>query len=164
MNRPQVPPKPTRNTIRLRLRAMGMRSVRAVKKPLLSKRHVQQRLQFARKFRHFRWGKTIFSDEKIFRVRPGGKIRFASKKFRFRFSLNAFRLRCWVQAGASKYTARYTIRTVQKAEGLMVWAAMKSNGTIWLRRCPPKVDSAAYQSILGSALSFIRPRYVFHPC
>ena len=55
--------------------------------------------------------------------------------------------------------ARYTVPTVQKPEGLMVWAAMKANGAICLRRCPPQVNSLAYQSILQSAMRFIKPRY-----
>ena len=70
--------------------------------------------------------------------------------------------RCWKLVTASKFVAKYTQPTVQKAESLMVWAAMKSSGAICLRRCPPKVDAAAYQGILESAKSFIRPRYVPH--
>lgn len=38
----------------------------------------------------------------------------------------------------------------------MVWAAMKSTGEICLRRCPPRVDAAAYRGILNSAKGFIR--------
>ena len=53
--------------------------------------------------------------------------------------------------------AKYTIPTVQKAESVMVWAAMKSNGAICLRRCPTRVNAAAYQAILQSAKPFIRP-------
>jgi hypothetical protein len=42
----------------------------------------------------------------------------------------------------------------------MVWAAMKKNGAVCLRRCPPRMNAAAYQDILESAKAFIRPRYV----
>ena len=58
--------------------------------------------------------------------------------------------RCWKLKTASKFLAKYTVPTVQKAEGLMVWAAMKSDGAICLRRCPPRVNAAAYQAILMS--------------
>ncbi len=50
--------------------------------------------------------------------------------------------------------------SVQKAESVMVWAAMKKNGAVCLRRCPPRMNAAAYQDILESAKAFIRPRYV----
>lgn len=60
----------------------------------------------------------------------------------------------------SKYIGKYTVATTQKAEGVMVWCAMKSNGQLFLRRCPPKVKAAEYQGILQDALTFIKPRFV----
>ena len=69
--------------------------------------------------------------------------------------------RCWKLKTASKFLAKYTVPTVQKAEGLMVWAAMKSDGAICLRRCPPRLNAAAYQAILMSARGFIRPRCTY---
>lgn len=54
-----------------------MRNIRAVNKPMLNRAHQRQRVEFARKFLRFNWAKTIFSDEKIFRVRPGSKVRCA---------------------------------------------------------------------------------------
>ena len=66
--------------------------------------------------------------------------------------------RCWKLVRDKKYVAKYTVPSVQKPEGLMVWAAMKANGAICLRRCPPKVDAIAYRSILSSAKAFIKPR------
>lgn len=55
---------------------MGMRSVRAVNKPLISRATARKRVEYAKKFRTYNWKRVIFSDEKIFRVRPGGHIRF----------------------------------------------------------------------------------------
>ena len=81
-----------------------------------------------------------FSDEKIFRARPGGLVR------------------CWVQKGANKYSAKYVTPVQQKHIGLMVWAAMDGKGNICLRRCPPKVNAVAYQDILATALTFIKKR------
>ena len=115
-------------------------SARALRKPLLSKVNRKKRLDFAKKFRECNFKKTIFSDETIFRVRPGGHVR------------------CWRPRGESKFTPKYLVRTVQKPEGLMVWAAMKSDGSICVRHCTNKVNAAEYQQILGSALSFIHPR------
>ena len=40
----------------------------------------------------------------------------------------------------------------------MVWCAIKADGSICLRRCPPRVNAAAYRGILESAKAFIRPR------
>lgn len=87
------------------------------------------------------WQNVIFSDEKIFRCRPGGQIRF------------------WRQKNESKYVAKYVVPQVQKAEGVMVWAAMNGAGKIELKRYPAKVKSGDYQAILASAKAFIRPRY-----
>ena len=41
----------------------------------------------------------------------------------------------------------------------MIWAAMKSNGAICLRRCPPRVNAVEYRNILQGAKSFIKPGY-----
>ena len=59
---------------------------------------------------------------------------------------------------ASRFDAKYTASVTQKPEGLMVWAAMDGKGKLILRRCPKKVKSADYQTILGDSLSFIRRR------
>ena len=136
----QTPPKPSARHVGRMLHQMGFRSVRAVKKPLISLVNRKKRLAFARRYRNFDFGHVIFSDEKSFRVRPGGHVR------------------CWKLVGLSKFEAQYTVPTVQRVESVMVWAAMKSNGAISLRRCPPKVKAADYQTILQSAVSFIRPR------
>jgi hypothetical protein len=101
----------------------------------------QKRLKFARRFNGFDFKKTIFSDEKIFRVRPGGHVK------------------CWRLKSESRMLPKYLIRSTQKPEGVMVWAAMKADGSICIRRCPSKVNASAYQGILSSALSFIKPRF-----
>ena len=120
-----------------------------VYKPLLTRLHKSRRYAFARRSGQWsadQWKRVIFSDEKMVRVRPGGKIR------------------CWMPRTAGRYTARYSIPSVAKAEGLMyVWSAINGRGEIILRRCPPKVNSVEYQTLLGSALPFIRPRCVCMP-
>ena len=84
----------------------------------------------------------FFSDEKIFRVHPGARVC------------------CWLAPNESRFKAKYLTSSVQKPEGVMVWAAMKSDGAICLRRCPPKMNAAAYQGVLASAKKFIKPRCV----
>ena len=106
-------------------------------------RHRTLRRQFAAKFLCWpkeKWRNIIFSDEKIFKVRPGGKVKY------------------WKQINQSKFAAKYVIPQVQKAEGVMIWAAMNGKGNIVVKRCPPKVKSQDYQDILGQAATFIRPR------
>lgn len=65
----------------------------------------------------------------------------------------------WVPKTATKFDARFVGLAVQKPQSLMVWAAINGRGQLVLRRCPPKVKAGDYQSILDSALSFIKPRY-----
>jgi hypothetical protein len=67
-------------------------------------------------------------------------------------------VRVWRRKG-KRFDGRYTVPTVAKAEGVMVWAAINSDGEVVIRRCPTTVDSAGYQEILKSALSFIRRRF-----
>lgn len=139
----QVPTKPNARTVQRALRSMGFANVAAKRKPLLSQKHMLQRRRFASKHMGWsvaRWSKVIFSDEKIFRVRPGQAVR------------------CWWRKNESRFVAKYTIATTQQAQGVMVWAAMRGNGSIVLRRCPPKVKAVDYQAILESAKAFIRPR------
>ena len=121
-----------------------MVSRKVVYKPLLGPVHKMKRKAFATKFRNWTaadWKNVIFSDEKMWRMRPGGRIR------------------CWRPKGASKYLARYTIPAVAKSEGVMIWAAMNGNGDIIVRRCPKKINSMEYQRILQNSLQFIRHRY-----
>ena len=141
----QVPPRPSRATVSRILARQGFVSRRAVKRPLLTMRHRKLRREFAKKVGRWsadQWKKIIFSDEKIFRVRPGGQIR------------------CWKQKTDKKFVAKYVIPTVQKPEGVMIWAAMNGAGRIVLERCPPKVNSSAYQAILQTHKRFIQPRSV----
>lgn len=107
---------------------------------MLSRRHQKSRVEFARKHLHASFSNVIFSDEKIFRVRPGGVVR------------------CWRKISHSKYDARYVMPTTQKPAGLMVWAAMKSNGRVIVKRCPHRMNAPAYQSVLQKAIRFIKPR------
>ena len=102
---------------------------------------MQTRLLFANNMMGFDFSRVVFSDEKIWRTRKGGKVRV------------------WRRRG-KRYDAKFTVPTVAKAAGVMVWAAINGKGDVIVRRCPTSVDSAGYQDILKSALHFIRPRCV----
>ena len=139
----QIPRKASKNAVRRMLLAAGFVSVTAKHKPLLSRVNMRKRLAFARAYLNYtKWGKVIFSDEKIFRVRPGGRVR------------------CWYRKSEQQYQPKYTVPTVAHSESVMVWAAMDGSGAISLRRCPPRVNAAEYQTLLGSALPFIKRRCV----
>ena len=139
----QVPHRMSHDTVTRILREAGFRSVRPARVPLLSATNKRKRLLFAKrhlKYQH--WGKVIFSDEMIFTVRPGSKVRR------------------WIPRNANKFSPKYAHLTVAHPEKVMVWAAMDSSGAICLRRCPEKVKAKEYQDILTSSIPFIRRRYV----
>ena len=127
--------------VRRWLRAEGVYSCWAAGKPLLTTRHIKKRLEFANKHMVFDFSKVVFGDENIWRIRQGGKVW-------------VWRRRC------KRFDAHYTVPTVSKAEGVMVWCAINGAGELVVRRCPTTVDSLGYQQILKSALKFIRPRCV----
>ena len=116
----QIPPRPSARTVERILNKAGFRSLRSKKMPVLNRVNRFKRLDFAKKNSNTNWSRVIFSDEKIFRVRPGALVR------------------CWVVPNDSRFKAKYLTFSVQKPEGVRVWAAMKSDGFICLRRCPQK--------------------------
>ena len=125
---------------------MGFVNRKAVKRPFLTRLHIRARSKFAQKFKRWdvaKWSKVVFSDEKLFRTRPGRVVR------------------CWRPKSGNKFSAKYVNQAQQQPESLMVWAAINGKGKLSLRRCPKKVKSADYQDILKSALRFIRPRCLF---
>lgn len=96
------------------------------------------RLAFAKKFMGKDFDKVVFSDEKMFRFRPGLSVGV------------------WRPKGADRYRAQYTVKTTQRSEGVMAWAAINSAGEYILRRCPKKMKSEDYQELLADCLPFIR--------
>ncbi len=89
----------------------------------------------------FDWQRVVFSDEKIWRIKPGGHVRVFRKR-------------------GDRYKARYTQKTVGKSVGVMVWCAINGAGQLVVTRCPETVDATAYQNILQENIHFIRPRCV----
>ena len=88
------------------------------------------------------WKNVIFSDEKMFRLRLHKQIR------------------CWKPVSANRFDAKFTIPSVGRVDGVMVWAAINGAGKICLIRCPPTINSMGYQQILQDAMPFIKPRCV----
>ena len=54
------------STIQRRLRESGVTYRSPIPKPLLTERHILQRLQWARKYKNQDWSKVIFTDESSF--------------------------------------------------------------------------------------------------
>lgn len=133
-------------TVRRFLKAQGFRHVNAVRKPLLSERTVNKRKEFAKRFRNWtprNWRRIIFSDEKVFKMRPGGRIK------------------CWRHIGEKKIVAKYVQGVVQNSQGIMVWAAISGKGKLVFKRMPERVKSKEYQDTIRSVLNFVKPRYAF---
>lgn len=155
----QVPAKPGPGTVRNVLRRMGMVSRKVVFKPLLRQQTIRKRRIFAQQYRKWpmhKWARVIFSDEKLFRVRPGAHVRCWRPK-----SAKAFQAQYTCQLLA--YFHRYVHKTVMKAQALMVWCAIDGTGRLFLLRCPAKINAAGYQGLLGQALTFIKRRCLYQP-
>lgn len=109
----------------------------AVKKPMLNKGHIQKRLAFCKAYLHWTqemWDNVIFSDESQF----------------VRYSLRRRYVRRMV---GNRFQSQYVCRTVMHGGfSIMVWGAIKSDGSRTLSLCPPKVNSISYQQILRSSL------------
>lgn len=91
--------------------------------------------------RHSTCPQVVFSDEKIFRARPGGVTRV------------------WRRRG-DRYKAGYTTATTARTFGVTVWCAIDSSGRCITRRCPDRLNSTGYQAVLATAKAFIAPRRV----
>ena len=134
-----MPKKVSAKTVRKILKKHGYGSYVASRKPWLTPRHIRARLAFAKAHLQYSWKKVIFSDEKIFRMVPGGFVKRWRRK-------------------VDKFVAKYTLPSHPNKQGLMVWCAINSTGDLCLRRCPEKVKATGYQGILQSALNFINPQ------
>jgi hypothetical protein len=137
---PQMPLKVSHDRIRDWLREKGIYSCWASKKPLLSNANIIKRLAFANRMMTYDWGKVVFSDEKMWRIKPSTE-----------------QVRVWRRKG-DRYSPQYTIKTTSRSVGVMVWAAINSSGQVIWKRCPESVNAQAYQDLLASAIHFIRPR------
>ncbi len=127
-----------RSTIARSLKERGMKSGEKKKKPLLSKKHVQARLKFAKEHLAWTvddWKRVIFSDEsKINRFNSDGR---SWTWFRDSKTVESRNVNPLVQAGGG---------------GLMVWGCLTHLGPGYLCRIDGSLDCATYISILEDEL------------
>lgn len=125
-------------TIRRRLVEGGLRSYKAVKKPLLRKKNVSARLQFA--LEHIAWTfddwkKVVFSDE---------------SKFNLFGSDGAVKVR---RPKSERLNKKYTVPTVKHGGGsVLVWGCFSGFGIGPLHRIRGKMDRFMYKDILNNIL------------
>ena len=108
-------------TVRRRLLKAGLRSRRPVKKPLLSKKNISDRLKFCRKYKHWTahdWSRVIFSDESPFSCFGNqGSIRVRRRK-------------------GERYKQECTVPTMKHPETVHVWGCFSMRGVGALKVLP----------------------------
>lgn len=111
-------------------RAFDIEYGKATKKPVLSKRHRETRLAFAKSHVNFgdKWYEVVFTDEK--RLCLDGPDGMHAK---------------WMLKGEEKPLARHR---QSNGGGVMVWAGIAGNGTTDICLSKGSVNSEAYQDIL----------------
>ncbi|KAH9631864.1 hypothetical protein HF086_014336 [Spodoptera exigua] len=122
------------STIRRRLRTAGMRHRVPARKPLLTARHKQQRLQFAREYLNYDFSRTIFSDEKVFVSSADG------------------RLSLW-RPNNTRYLERNILPSRRSGRiSFGVWGWMAASGPGELAEISGRMNSEQYTSILDEVL------------
>jgi transposase len=120
------------------LKRVGLRARNKIKKPLLSKKHRKQRMNFVRKYENLTeedWERVIFSDEsKINRLGSDGK----------RWT--------WKKRGEPMKPHHLAEFTKHGGGSLMVWGCITSKGVGYLCRIDGGMDADLYCKILGEEL------------
>lgn len=137
----QLPPNchPSLTTIKDRLRCeFGLKSYRPAKKPALSPKNIQDRLNFCRRYKHWTcedWSKVLFSDET------------SVKQFATYFP----RVR---RPPRTRFVARYTVPVVKHSPTVMIWGCMSAAGvgSLWFMPKDSTINSAVYLKILQEHL------------
>ena len=130
---------PSARTIRRRLQDSELKTRRPAKKPLLSRKNVRARLQFARKYGAWtvdQWKNVIFSDESKFNI-----INSDGKKFVRR-------------PVGKRFDPKYTISTVKHGGGsVMVWGCFSGRGMGPLHQIEGTMDRFMYKDILENLMT-----------
>lgn len=118
---------------------LKLRAYKPARKPLLSSSARLRRLKWCKEHKNWtydNWKTVLFSDEAMFR-QFGGRF-----KLYVRRPVN------------TRYVPRYTIPTVKKCDGLMIWGTMSAKGRGSLHFVPKKttVNSDRYIKILEDKL------------
>ena len=125
------------DTVKRVLRNAGLFGRMAAMKPLLNKRQIQKRCQWCKLYSEFGvndWKNIIFSDES-------------------RIERHSMRRRYVRRPLHQRFQPRYTIKTVKYGGfSILVWGAIKGDGSRMLIRCPIRLDSVSYQAVLDNGL------------
>ena len=135
------------STVKRILRRYSFFGCVAAKKPLLAKNQVLRRKTWCSEYIKSDatfWNKVILSDE-------------------CRLELNPRRQQYVRRLCNTRYLERYTAKVVKHGgKSLMVWGAIKSDGSRTIIRCPNILNSMEYQNVLRSGLlSFYDSRNIF---
>ena len=130
-------------TIRNSLKQAGLKASVKVKKPLLIKRHIQQRLVFCRKYKNWTiddWKRVIWSDEsKINRIGSDG--------LKWCWKTSNLQLQTQLQPQHVQTTVKYG------GGSLMIWGCMSNYGVGNLVRIDGGLDTELYCKILEEDLA-----------
>jgi len=124
-------------TVGRALRSCGLFSRRAVNKPLLTKCNVMKRKRWCKDYSSFspiQWNQVIFSDECRLEMIPSRR-RLVRRRRGTRLQNN---LVC--------HTMKYG------GYAIMIWGAIKGDGSRALVKCPIKLNSDGYQNVLEAGL------------
>ena len=126
--------KLTSQKVRNMLKVCGLKASHKVKKPLLTKRHRELRLQFAKKYRHWtvdNWKRIVFSDEtKVNRIGSDG------------------RKWVWREAGSSLKNNN-VLPTVKHGGGsIIIWDCLTAKGIGNLVKIDGNLNAHLYVDIL----------------
>lgn len=124
-------------TVRRILQYNGLFGRISKRKILISNKNKKKRLQFSLAYKNFSpefWNNIIFSDEILFKL----------------FSVT----RKYVRRPIGKrHLNRYVTKSVRQCTGsILVWGAIKQDGTRSMVRCWGRLNSAKYQSVLTEGL------------
>jgi len=124
-------------TVRRYLRSGGLFGRMAARKPLLTAKHMTNRKKWCQAYSALSqedWKKFIYSDE-----------------CRFQTYSNVSRV--VRRPRNSRFCHKYVVKTSKYAgASIMVWGAIKGDGTRILVRCPKRLNARAYQEVLESGL------------
>lgn len=124
------------DTVRRVLKRAGFRNRIPSKKPGMTERHRERRVQFAQQYLGWReqWNQTIFVDEKIFTTDCHGRVVL------------------WRQRGARHEDRNILYHNRQGRVTASFWGSMSAQGLGDLQEVPERMTSAAYLVILRDTM------------
>ena len=130
-------------SVRSILRGSGLKSLRPVPKPMLTKEHMARRLAFAQLHLHRDWSKTLFTDEKhfLFHAPPNRKNDVV-----------------WDEAGV-----RHVYLKVAHPVQVRVWGGFSARGKTQLVRYTHNPNSEGYMKIIEGQATTIKAMFEDRP-